>query len=87
MTTRSGEMASAQIGVIGEITGLSEGNFRKEVGFNIKNDSESAVILELNLWGMQPGEFVKTRIDTGWNPEIVREIRQTSQVLNLKFGY
>lgn len=87
MTTRSGEMASAQIGVIGEITGLSEGNFRKEVGFNIKNDGESAVILELNLWGMKPGEFVKTRIDTGWNPEIVREIRQTSQVLNLKFGY
>ena len=51
-------MASAQIGVIGEITGLSEGNFRKEVGFNIKNDGESAVILELNLCGMAPGEFV-----------------------------
>ena len=72
-------MASAQIGVIGEITGLSEGNFRKEVGFNIKNDGESAVILELNLWGMAPGEL--------GNPEIVREIKQTSQVLDLKFGY
>lgn len=88
MTTRSGEMPSAQIGVMGEISGLDAGNFKQEVGFNLKNDGEAAVILEVNLWGMEPGTFVQTRFDTGWNPEIIREIKQTSQAgLNLKFGY
>jgi len=88
MTTRSGEMPSAQIGVMGEISGLDAGNFKQEVGFNLKNDGEAAVILEVNLWGMEPGTFVETRFDTGWNPEIIREIKQTSQAgLNLKFGY
>ena len=88
MTTRSGEMPSAQIGVMGEISGLDAGNFKQEVGFDLKNDGEAAVILEVNLWGMEPGTFVQTRFDTGWNPEIIREIKQTSQAgLNLKFGY
>ncbi len=88
MTTRSGEMPSAQIGVMGEISGLDAGNFKNEVGFNLKNDGEAAVILEVNLWGMEPGTFVQTRFDTGWNPEIIREIKQTAQAgLNLKFGY
>lgn len=81
-------MPSAQIGVMGEISGLDAGNFKQEVGFNLKNDGEAAVILEVNLWGMEPGTFVETRFDTGWNPEIIREIKQTSQAgLNLKFGY
>ena len=86
-TTRSGEMPSAQIGMMGAITGLSGANFKQEVGFNIKNDGEAAVFLEVNLWGMPAGEFVNTRFDTGWNPEIVREIKQTSQSVNLKYGY
>ena len=86
--TRSGEMPSAQIGIMGVITGLDGANFKQEVGFNLKNDGEAAVILEVNLWGMEPGTFVQTRFDTGWNPEIIREIKQTAQAgLNLKFGY
>jgi len=86
-TTRSGEMPSAQIGRMGEITGLSGANFKMEVGFNIKNDGEAAVFLEVNLFGMEPGEFVNTRFEPGWNPEIVREIKQTSQNVALKYGY
>lgn len=87
MTTRSGEMPSAQIGIMGEITGLDAGNFKLEVGFNLKNDGESAVFLEVNLWGMEPGEFVNTRFEPGWNPEIIREIKQTLQNVALKYGY
>lgn len=87
-TTRGGEMVSAQIGKMGPIEGLSVGNFRlEENGFNIKNDGETAVVLEVNLWGMEPGEFVKTRFETGWNPEIIREIKQTSINATLLWGY
>ena len=55
-TTRGGETVSAQIGRIGPIEGLSTGNFKMEdTPFNIKNDGETAVVLEVNLWGMEPG--------------------------------
>lgn len=87
-TTRGGEVVSAQIGIIGVITGLAEGNFSKEgTPFNIKNDGQSAVELEVNLWGMPAGEFVKTRFEVGWNPEIIREVKQTSINATLKWGY
>lgn len=88
-TTRGGEVVSPQIGNIGVIDNLNKGNFTKEdTPFNVKNDGETAVVLEVNLWGMEPGKFVSTRFETGWNPEIVREIRQTSLAnLNLKWGY
>lgn len=50
-TTRGGETVSAQIGTIGPIEGLSTGNFKMEdTPFNIKNDGETAVVLEVNLW-------------------------------------
>ena len=78
-TTRGGATVSAQIGTIGPIEGLSTGNFKMEdTPFNIKNDGETAVVLEVNLWGMEPGKFVATRFEIGWNTEIVREITQTS---------
>ncbi len=87
-TTRGGETVSAQIGRIGPIEGLSTGNFKMEdTPFNIKNDGETAVVLEVNLWGMEPGTFVATRFETGWNPEIVREIKQTSINATLIWGY
>ena len=67
---------------------LSTGNFKMEdTPFNIKNDGETAVVLEVNLWGMEPGTFVATRFEVGWNPEIVREIRQTSINATLIWGY
>lgn len=87
-TTRGGETVSAQIGRIGPIEGLSTGNSKMEdTPFNIKNDGETAVVLEVNLWGMEPGTFVATRFETGWNPEIVREIKQTSINATLIWGY
>lgn len=87
-TTRGGEVVSPQIGKIGAVTGLDLSNFSVEgVPFNIKNDGEGAVFLEVNLWGMDPGQFVKTRFETGWNPEIVREIKQTSINPTLIWGY
>ncbi len=88
-TTRGGEAVSAQIGVIGVIADLETQNFRSEnTPFNVKNDGDAAVSLEVNLWGMAPGEFVETRFEVGWNPEIVREIRQNETPgLNLKFGF
>lgn len=86
-TTRGGETVSPQIGKIGLID-LSTGNFQTEgVPFNVKNDGEAAVILEVNLWGMEPGEFVATRFEVGWNPEIVREIKQTNINATLIWGY
>lgn len=87
-TTRGGEAVSPQIGKIGAITGLSAGNFKLEgVPFNLKNDGETAVVLEVNLYGDEPGNFIATRFEVGWNPEIIREIKQTSQTVDLKWGY
>jgi hypothetical protein len=87
-TTRSGDMASPQIGKIGTVSGLNDANFSiPGTPFNLKNDGETAVILAVNLWSMPKGEFVSTRFETGWNPEIIREIQQTSlSNLNLKWG-
>jgi hypothetical protein len=88
-TTRSGEMVSQQIGKMGVIGSLNNASFLLPgTPFNLKNDGETAVTLLVNLWGMPPGEFVATRFEVGWNPEIIREVRQTSlPSLNLKWGY
>jgi hypothetical protein len=44
--------------------------------------------LSVSLCSMAAGEFVSTRFETGWNPEIIREIQRTSlSNLNLKWGY
>ncbi len=87
-TTRGGEVVSAQIGKIGVIENLINANFKiEDTPFNVKNDGETAVMLEVNLWGMEPGKFVKTRFEVGWNPEIVREIKQTSINATLVWGF
>ncbi|MBR1525780.1 MAG: hypothetical protein IJ640_03870 [Prevotella sp.] len=87
-TTRMGAAVSAQVSRMGEIVGLDKGNFSVEgVPFNVKNDGDQPVELEVNLWDMQPGTYITTRFAEGWNPEIVREIKQTSQTaLSLKWG-
>lgn len=86
MTNINGDLVSAQISVAGKVD-FSGGNFKKEEPFCIKNDGDTAVILEVNLWGMAEGEFVATRFEVGWNPEIVREIKATSQTNALLWGY
>jgi hypothetical protein len=83
-------MVSAQIGKMGVIDGLSENDFSLSDGqcFNIKNDGTQSVSLEVRLAGMKSGEFIETNFDAGWNPEIVKAVKQTSlSDLNLKWGY
>jgi len=89
-TTRSGEMVSAQIGRMGVIDGLQSGDFVLLDGqcFNIKNDGTQAVSLQVQLAGMADGEFVETKLEVGWNPEIIKVVKQTSlSSINLKWGY
>ncbi len=77
MLNRQGDTISAQISDMGPIS-FEEGQpFSLGRPFNLKNDGESACILEVNLWGMTRGEFLTTRFETGWNPEIIREIKPT----------
>ncbi len=87
MDNRNADKVSAQISVMGAVEFTDGANFKKDVPFNVKNDGESAVFLEVNLWGMEPGEFIQTRFETGWNPEIVREIKVTNQTNALLWGY
>ncbi len=86
MTNRNGDLVSAQVSVAGPVS-FGKGNFRKDVPFCVKNDGEAAVVLEVNLWGMPEGEFIATRFETGWNPEIVREIKVTNSKTALLWGY
>ena len=88
-TTRMGAAVSAQISKMGVIANIDTENFRVDgVPFNIKNDGEDPVTLEVNLWDMEPGTYIKTVFGTGWNPEIVREIKQNNVLTapNLKWG-
>lgn len=88
--TRSGEQVSQQIAKMGVIDGLESGSFKLPDGmcFNVKNDGSTPVTLLVQLAGMQDGDFVSTRFDVGWNPEIIKVVKQTSlSGLNLKWGY
>ena len=88
--TRSGEFVSAQIGKMGLIDNLQKADFRIADGqpFNIKNDGTQPVMLSVQLAGMKEGDFIETQFDCGWNPEIVKAVKQTSlSGLNLKWGY
>lgn len=88
--TRSGEMVSAQIGKMGVIDQLQTKNFSLVDGqcFNVKNDGTQPVALQVQLAGMNDGEFVETKFEVGWNPEIIKAVKQTSlSSINLKWGY
>lgn len=88
--TRSGEVISAQIGKMGAIDGLEEGDFSLAGGqcFNIKNDGLKPIQLSVQLAGMSDGDFIETQFDCGWNPEIVKRVKSTSlSDVNLKWGY
>jgi hypothetical protein len=83
-------MVSAQIGKMGVIDNLQESNFSLPDGqcFNVKNDGLQPVKLQIQLAGMADGEFIETTFEVGWNPEIVKAVKQTSlSSTNLKWGY
>jgi len=89
-TTRSGEMVSSQIGKLGIIDNIQNSNFSLPTGqcFNIKNDGLQSIKLQVQLAGMADGEFIETTFDVGWNPEIVKVVKQTSLTnLVIKWGY
>ena len=88
--TRSGEFVSPQIGRMGVNDGLNNGDFTLPDGqvFNIKNDGVQPVKLSVQLAGMSDGDFIETQFDCGWNPEIIKAVKQTSlSGTNLKWGY
>ena len=83
-------MVSAQIGKMGKIEDLQNANFSLSDGqpFNIKNDGTESVKLEVQLVGMDEGQFIETNFERGWNPEIIKTVKQTSlSSINLKWGY
>ena len=87
--TRSGEHVSAQIGKMGSMAHLTKTNFSLPDGqsFNIKNDGTQPVLLSVQLAGSD-GDFIETQFECGWNPEIVKTVKQTSlSGINLKWGY
>lgn len=88
--TRSGEFVSPQIGKMGTIANLNNGDFTLDNGqvFNIKNDGTQPVMLSVQLAGMNDGDFIETQFECGWNPEIVKTVKQSSlSSINLKWGY
>lgn len=88
-TTRMGAAVSAQISKMGVIYDIDTKNFEVSgTPFNIKNDGDDPVTLEVNLWDMEPGTYIETVFGTGWNPEIVREVKQNDTLTapNLKWG-
>ncbi len=92
--TRTGEMTSLQVGgVIKPITNLATENFslRGKQSFLIKNDGSEEVTLEVNLPGMEAGEFTSTKfpVSPRWSPEIVREIKVNASAgdMDLKYGF
>lgn len=85
--TRSCVGTSLQIANMGVIPNL-ENDFSIGRFFNIKNDGDEPVILEVNLADMKKDEFVETKFEPGWNPEIVRIIKQNNTPgLDLKYGF
>ena len=86
--TRVGSVVSAQIGRMGAIS-FTDGEFRlpNNTPFNIKNDGEDAVKLEVTLDKMAEGDWIETSFAPGWNPEIVRAVKEPEGTVDLKYGY
>jgi hypothetical protein len=75
---------------MGIIDNLPNENFSLADGqnFNVKNDGTQSLTLQVQLAAMPEGEFVETTFEVGWNPEIVKTVKQTSlSSSNLKWGY
>lgn len=87
--TPTGEEVCFEPSIMGSITNLSSSNFSLKPGkpFRIKNDGDLPVTIEVRLSKMPSGEFIETKFDLGWNPEIIVEVKQTSTSVNLKWGY
>lgn len=85
--TRKGELPSAQIAEMGVID-ISSRDFSLDGGpFNIKNDLGTEVELEVYLYSdKKEAHPIITKFYPGWNPEIVRRVKQSPSVTNLFWG-
>ncbi len=87
---RDGEGTSLQISKMG-VLDCASGDFSlaggSGGGFLIKNDGAAPVSLKVRLLGMaDTDDLVETRFLVGWNPEIVRFVKQDANISNLKYG-
>lgn len=89
MNNRNGHILSLQVSKMGEINDLTTADFslQNDTGFLIKNDEEISVELDVTLLGMEKGEFVFTKFKPGWNPELVKCVKQNLSGMDLKYGY
>lgn len=89
--TRTGEETSLQISRMG-VLDISTADFslddKSDGGFLIKNDGTSPVFLKVRLLGMKDtDDYIETRFEVGWNPEIVKSVKKNTSVsTNLKYG-
>ena len=63
--TRGGAETSLQVGIFGNITNLDTKDFELGNPFQVKNDNEEDIFLEINGWNMHPDSFIKTRFPGG----------------------
>ena len=71
---------SIQVSHMGDIT--SGADFKLNSGFLVKNTSSSQVTITGVTLG---GDEITTPLNSGWNPEIFKEIKNAPA--NLQFGY
>lgn len=87
--TRSGEFVSMQVADFG-VMDVSAGDFSLSGGqkFQIKNEGTDTVTLEVIPAQATTNTYISTKFDPGWNPEIVRKVKQNATSgLALKWGY
>ena len=87
---RNYEKTSLQVSNMGVVNNLATADFDNAGRvFLIKNDGTDTVELEVNLASMAQGQYVTTKFEVGWNPELVRSIKQNASAssYDLKWGY
>lgn len=59
------------------------GNYKQNVPFLVKNDSEDDIRLEVKFDGSD--EYIETTFYVGWNPEVIIEIKNAPA--GIQIGY
>ena len=86
--SRSGEGLSLQLANFGVMSLAANFKIEGNVKFQVKNEADEAVTLEVIPADAATDTFISVKMDPGWNPEIVREVKlNTTEGLALKWGY